>query len=150
VPPRIDAQLEQLANVPLFSACTKRELRLILDRGERVQVAAGRRLIREGDIGWMFFVVLAGAVEVKKRTRVIASLEEGDHFGELALLGRGQRSATVVATAPTEVFCLIARAFDDLLIEVPALGKSLLAGLARRVVELEDALLSPSQRRARS
>jgi CRP-like cAMP-binding protein len=142
--------LDQLANVPLFSACSKRELRLILDRGERVEVAAGRRLIREGDIGWMFFVVLSGAVEVKKRSRVLASLEEGDHFGELALLGRAQRSATVVAIEPTEVFCLVARAFDQLLDEVPALAKSLLTGLARRVVELEDELLSLSQRRART
>ena len=144
------AHLEQLANVPLFSACSKRELRLILDRGERVQVAAGRRLIREGDIGWMFFVVLSGAVEVKKRSQVLASLEEGEHFGELALLGRGQRSATVVATVPTEVFCLVGSAFDQLLSDVPALGKNLLAGLARRVVELEDALLSLTHRRARS
>jgi CRP-like cAMP-binding protein len=150
VPAASDALLEQLAGVPLFSECSKRELRMICERGERVKVEAGRRLIREGDVAWMFFVVLSGAVEVKRRSRVLSTLEEGEYFGELALLGRRQRTATVVATEPTEVFCLLGGAFDRLLDEVPALARSLLFGLARRVVELEAQLESRPRRGARS
>jgi CRP-like cAMP-binding protein len=63
----------------------------------------------------------------------VATLRTGDHFGELALLDRGPRSATVVAARDCRLYVLHEASFAAVLNEVPALAQKLLAALARRL-----------------
>lgn len=128
---------EALAAVPMFSACTKKELRLIAKLGERVRVTEGTALVNEGRRGHEFYVLLDGKAAVQRGGEEIAVLGTGQHFGELALLDPAPRSATVRMTTDGEVLEITQPAFYELLEDVPILGRRLLAGLARRLHELD-------------
>lgn len=127
--------LDHLASVPLFSSCAKKDLRLIARRAENVRVAKGRELVKEGQPGHEFFVIVDGKASVYRKGKKVATLGPGDFFGELALLDRAPRNATVKADSDMELFVLGQREFSGLLDEVPTLAHKLLKGLARRLRE---------------
>jgi CRP/FNR family transcriptional regulator, cyclic AMP receptor protein len=132
---RRDAFLDHLSEVPLFSALSKRDLQLVARAAEDVKVDAGKVLVTEGSAGAEFFVIVEGKARVTRRGRKVAELGPGDFFGELALLDRAPRNATVVAETPMELLVLAQRQFAALIDEVPGLAHKLLAGLARRLRE---------------
>jgi CRP-like cAMP-binding protein len=130
--------IDHLRNVPLFSRCTGRELRIVARHAEAIHLPAGSVLFEEGDTGDAFYVVLDGTAEVRrgKAGRRLNSVGVGGWFGELALLDTAPRSASVVATSELEVAVLGARIFRTLLRELPTISERLLAALAG---ELRDA-----------
>ena len=130
---RRDTFTAHLAQVSLFSACSKKDLSLVARRAEDVRVDAGKVLVSEGATGAEFFVILEGAAKVARHGREVATLGPGDFFGDLALLDRAPRNATVTATTPMELVVLGQREFAGLIDEVPGFAHKLLAGLARRL-----------------
>jgi cAMP-dependent protein kinase regulator len=80
-----------LANVPLFERCTKGDLRIVARHVEVLAVPAGSTLVRQGEPGNAFFVMLQGRAEVQRDGRHRQHLGAGDHFGELALLDPAPR-----------------------------------------------------------
>ena len=124
--------IDHLKNVPLFSRCTGRELRIVARHAEPVRLPAGSVLFREGDDGDAFFVVLDGTAEVRKGStdRRVNSLGPGASFGELARLDAAPRSASVVAATELELAVLGAHIFRTLLRELPTISERLLAALA--------------------
>ncbi|MFI5042642.1 MAG: cyclic nucleotide-binding domain-containing protein [Acidimicrobiales bacterium] len=130
---RRDAFTEHLASVPLFSACSKKELALVAKRAEDVTVEPGKVLVREGAAGAEFFVIVEGSAEVSRHGQKVAELGPGTFFGDLALLDRAPRNATVTATTPMELVVLGQREFAGLIDEVPGFAHKLLAGLAHRL-----------------
>jgi len=130
---RSDSFLDALASVPLFAACSRKELQLVEKQGERRTVTAGTALVAEGSLGAEFFVILDGTARVERHGKKVATLGSGSYFGELSLLDRAPRNATVVAETEVELVVLGQRAFDSLLDSIPKFDKKLLAGLARRL-----------------
>jgi CRP-like cAMP-binding protein len=128
---------EQLAEVPLFRGLSKKQLRRISALMTRIDRPAGEVLTREGEQGCEFFIVLDGEVEVRHGDRVIATRRPGEYVGEIALLDKRPRTATVVATTPVSVEVLSRREFVSLLAEVPELSEEILATIAQRLGELE-------------
>src|SRR2546425_7780702 len=96
---RRDDYLQHLARVPVFAACTRKDLGLLARRAEDVKVDAGSTLIAEGSAGHEFFVIVDGSAHVSRNGRKIATLGPGDYFGEPALLDRAPRNATITATS---------------------------------------------------
>ena len=90
------AYLDHLASVPLFSACSKRELQKIAKASDELTIPAGKVLVEQGDTGRECFVLVSGTASVKRGTRKVATLGPGDCVGELSLLDHGPRTATVV------------------------------------------------------
>ena len=129
---RSDPFLETLASVPLFSACSKKELQMVAKSADHVTVPAGKVVVTEGAAGSEFFVILDGRARVERHGREVASLGAGSFFGDLALLDRAPRDASVIADSELELAKLGQRGFDQLL-EHPGFSKKLLAGLARRL-----------------
>src|SRR4029077_2190182 len=125
--------LDHLARVPLFSACSKKELQTIARASDDVGVAAGKTLVEEGKPGHEFFLILDGNASVKRGKREIAKLGPGQYFGELALLDRGPRSASVIARDDMEVLVLGQREFAGVIDEVPTLAHKLLQSMAQRL-----------------
>jgi CRP-like cAMP-binding protein len=121
----------------MFSACSRRDLQLIARHAENITVPAGKVLMQEGRNGDEFFIVANGKAAVTRNGREVAVLGAGDCFGELALLDRAPRNATVTATTDLEVFILGRREFNGLLAEVPTLSHKLMVGMARRLHELD-------------
>jgi CRP-like cAMP-binding protein len=96
-------------------------------------VAADVMLVRQGESGDTFYVLLEGEAKVVRNGRKIATLGAGEWFGELALLDPAPRDADVVTISPGVVCMLDAKSFRKLVTEMPNLTSRLLAGLARRV-----------------
>jgi CRP-like cAMP-binding protein len=131
--PRSDPYLDALGSVPLFWACSRKELQLVSKQGERRSAPAGEVLVKEGSVGAELFVILEGAARVLRQERKVATLGPGDFFGDLSLLDRAPRNATVVAATPVELIVIRQPAFDELLATGPNIAKKMLAGMARRL-----------------
>ena len=134
---RRDAFIDHLQLVPLFAACSRKDLQLVARRAEDVRVAAGKALISEGETGHEFFVILEGTAKVSRHGRKIASLGAGDAFGELALLEKAPRNSTIIAETDMELVVLGQREFAGLIDEVPGFARKLLAGMAKRLREAD-------------
>jgi CRP/FNR family cyclic AMP-dependent transcriptional regulator len=129
-----DAKVKVLGGVPLFSACSKRELSRIASLADEVDVPEGKVLTREGDQGGEFFVVIDGKARVMVGDRGrVSALGPGASFGEMSLLDRGPRSATVEAETDMQLLVLDARSFSSLLNEVPSVARKVLAAMAGRL-----------------
>ena len=129
--------MPDLAQVPLFAACSKKDLQLINRRAERVEVPAGKVLVREGAAGAEFFVILEGTADVSMHGKKVATLGSGAFFGDLALLDKAPRNATVTAVTPMELMVLGQREFAAMIDEVPGFAHKLLSGLAHRLREYD-------------
>jgi CRP-like cAMP-binding protein len=133
-----DSFVDHLARVPLFSACSQKDLKLVAKRAEDVKVDTGKRLVTEGDTGTEFFVIVDGTATVQRHGQKVAEVGPGDFFGDLALLDRAPRNATITADTPMELLVLGQREFAGLIDDVPEFAHKLLAGLARRVRQADS------------
>jgi CRP-like cAMP-binding protein len=122
-----------LAEVPLFSHCSKRDLQTIARNTEVMNFPAGARIVGQGEAGNAFYVLLDGHATVARNGRKVGELQAGSYFGELAILDPAPRNADVVAQNPVTVARLLVKPFRQMLRDVPALNERLLAGLARRL-----------------
>ncbi len=131
------SHLDHLAQVALFSACSKKELQHVAKASDELTLPAGKVLCEEGAVGREAFVIVEGTAEVRRNDKKIATLGAGTCVGELALLDHGPRTATVTATSELQVLVLGAREFASLLDEVPAIAHKVLKGMASRIRELD-------------
>jgi CRP-like cAMP-binding protein len=129
--------LGHLAEVPLFSACTRKDLEKISRASDEVEVKAGRVLVEQGRPGHEFFLILDGEATVRRDNRKVASLTKGQYFGELSLLDRGPRTATVTADTDMRVLVLGQREFLGVLDDVPGLSYKILRIMAHRLREAD-------------
>jgi len=127
---------EHLAVVPLFEGLSKKQLRRISSLMTRLDEPAGKVLTREGQQGYEFLIVLEGEVEVRQGDRLVATRGPGEYVGEIALLDKRPRTATVVATTPVSVEVLSRREFMSLLVQAPELSEQILSTMAQRLAEL--------------
>ncbi|MGA2836959.1 MAG: cyclic nucleotide-binding domain-containing protein [Acidimicrobiales bacterium] len=126
-----------LKSIWLFSSCTGAELRKIRSSLDSVSVPAGKILVEEGHIGQEFFIIVDGRAVVSRNGKRVATLGPGDHFGELALLDRRPRSASVVSETDLDVLVMSQRQFNSLLESVPSIARKLLSALATRLREAD-------------
>ena len=105
----------------------------LADVATSVDFPAGHVIAREGDIGMGFFVVIAGSVRVVRDGEVVARLGAGEFFGELSVLDRMPRNASVIAHEPTSCLALASWDFEKVLLAHPALTLTILRGVATRL-----------------
>lgn len=122
-----------LGDIWLFSACSAGQLRTIRRQVEEITVPAGRVLVEEGSVGREFFFIVEGTATVRHGGRKVAGLGPGQYFGELSLLDRKPRSATVTADTDMVLLVLDQRRFNGLLDEMPTLAHKLLSAMAQRI-----------------
>jgi CRP/FNR family transcriptional regulator, cyclic AMP receptor protein len=125
------------ASVPLFAACSKRELKLVTKAAEVEHRAAGSTLMTEGETEANAFVILQGTCRVVRNGRRVGAVEAGGVVGELSMLTQAPRNATVIAETPLEVAILGRREFLSLLDNSPSITRKILESLAARVQELD-------------
>jgi len=140
-PERLDNELDffaPLPHIPLFSSLTADQLRHVIERVAVREVTAGETIVRQGDRGGSLFVVVRGAVQVildGPPRRKLATVSEGDFFGELALITDFPRSATVVATRPTQLLELSRELISELLTQSPEVLRTLLRFFRDRLLD---------------
>ena len=129
---------DALAQVPLFSSLAPRHLKRLADLTEEQRYMEGSRVVREGDIGDTFYVILEGEAKVTSRAgRVVNRLRPGDFFGEISLLDGRPRTASVVAGTPLTMLALPRNAFLKMIRQEPEVGAKLLSYAASMLRRLE-------------
>jgi CRP/FNR family cyclic AMP-dependent transcriptional regulator len=135
--PRTSAKEIDLSQIWLFAACSARDLRKVRSSLDEIHVDAGEVLCEEGATGHEFFLIVSGTAAVKRKGRKVATLGPGQWFGELALLDRQPRSATIVAETDMDLLVLEQRHFLGLLDTMPSLSRKMLAAMASRLREAD-------------
>ena len=134
-----DKKIELLSQVPLFRACTDKELKRIAAIAETVQIGEGEVLTKEGAPGREFYVIAEGKASVTLRGDELAELGSGDFFGEMALLDESPRAATVTAITPMRAYVVASQDFTTLIEDVPIVARQILKGIAQRLREMAQA-----------
>jgi CRP-like cAMP-binding protein len=126
-------KIELLKRIPLFARCTRAELVEVAISTEERETPEGERLTEEGRRGREFFVLVDGAVVVRRGGRTLAELGPGDWFGEIALLTYKPRTTTVTATSPVRLLVIDDRTFRRLVETTPRIALTVLASVAERL-----------------
>jgi CRP-like cAMP-binding protein len=130
---RAPGKIDLLNRVPLFAGCSKRSLGEIAKIADEIELPAGKELIREGEPGRQFFILLDGKAEVQRMGRRINMLGSGDFFGEIALVTERPTTASVTLTEPANALVISRPAFRRLLLAQPGVQLQVLETLAERV-----------------
>jgi len=128
-----NSKIDLIKQVPLFSSASKAELAEIATIADEIDLPEGRTLIEEGDAGREFFVLIEGTADVMRAGKKIASLGPGDFFGEIALIAKTPRNATITTTSPVRTLVITDRAFRQLLDHSPTIANGVLVALAERL-----------------
>jgi len=130
--------LQQLAQVPLFAGLKERNLKMLAESLRERSFAEGETIAAEGKSGVGFFVIAEGEASVSVDGKERATLRAGDHFGELALIDDGSRTATVTATTPLHCYAMTSWEFRPLVQENSTVAWHLLQNLTKRLREADS------------
>src|SRR5688572_15407136 len=136
--------LKDLRKSPLFQGLSDQELQQLMDNAEPVSLQAGDVLIKQGDTGDSAYVVIKGEFEIQKQTGAslikIDVRNAGDVVGEMALLARTPRSATVIAKTDGQVLRIPQEAFEKLLSSSSTAALAVLHWVMARLAQNESLL----------
>ena len=113
------------------------ELESLLTNLDRHEYSKGQRIVTQGEMGHSFFLLVSGTATVYIKEgwfgrKILAQIGPGDHFGEMALLEEGPRTASVQANETSHVFVLHAVDFADILMKNPGVKDRIQAAVAKR------------------
>ena len=136
-----------ILRLPLFDAFKSEDLDVLARHMNYTEIMRGEYLFTEGEKGDFMCFVVQGLLEVLKKSmqgdyRTLARLGKGSTIGEMSIVDKSPRSASVIARQPTVVIILTKKGFDILTNSYPALGVTLLKKIMR--------LLSLNMRRTSS
>jgi len=126
-------KLELIKHVPLFSKLSRKGLEAVASVADEIDLAQGKTLTKEGERGREFFVLLDGTADVHQDGEKIRTLGEGDFLGEIALVTKLPRTATVTTTSPVRALVITERDFSALLKRSPEIGQGVLEALGERL-----------------
>jgi CRP/FNR family transcriptional regulator, cyclic AMP receptor protein len=130
---RSATKVDLIARVPLFAGLSKSELGQVASIADEIDLPADKVLIREGERGREFFVLLEGEAEVTRKGRKLATRRAGEFFGEIALVSNLPRIATVKTREPVRALVLRDIEFRALLQRAPAIAVKVLQAVADRL-----------------
>jgi CRP/FNR family transcriptional regulator, cyclic AMP receptor protein len=130
---RTGTKVDAIARVPLFAGLSKSELGKVASLADEIDFPADKLLIREGERGREFFVLLEGEAEVTRKGKKLATRHSGDFFGEIALVSRLPRVATVKTRKPSRTLVIRDVEFRALLRRAPAIAVKVLEAVADRL-----------------
>ena len=132
--------MADLRAIDLFSDCSKTELRRIAALTTEHSAQPGQVLVRQGEPGEEFFVIIQGRAAVIRNDTYLAVRGPGSFVGELALLDRGKRSASVVAETKMRLLVMSVREFNSLRHVAPSVSPKMLLELGSSL-RRSDAML---------
>ena len=127
----------RLRQIPLFAGLGKKERREVAKQADEVDVQAGRHLVREGEFAYEFFAIEEGTADVRRGEQLLGELGPGDFFGEMGLIDKATRNASVIATTPIRALVLTGPAFRHLERELPGVSKQIRRAIDERCRHLE-------------
>lgn len=129
---------ELLRNVRLFSELDERDLESLAEEFNERRFAAGDKVALEGEGGLMFFVVESGELTVEIQGEAVSTMGPGSSFGEIALIDRRPRTATVTAATDVKAYGLPVFVFRPFVEARPAVAWKMLESMADRLALAES------------
>ena len=128
-----DHKMDLIRAVPLFSGCSKKELKQVSMMADEIDFKPGKVLIKEGSPGREFFVLVRGMVDVSRGGELVDTVGAGAFFGEMSLLTDEPRNATVTTVSDVDTLVLTAANFKRLVTTNPLIGLKVMRAVADRV-----------------
>jgi len=135
-----DAIMDMLEKSSLWSGLERQDFKAVLKISEEQKFQIGETIVKKGDEGAGFYLVLDGAVEIRSNGNTLSRLGQGQFFGEMSVVDTQPRSADVVAVEPSRVLFLSAWAFKSLVSERPRIPVKMLQEFVRRLRNTDRAL----------
>jgi CRP/FNR family transcriptional regulator, cyclic AMP receptor protein len=134
----VAAPVELIQQVPIFSGLDKRDLQGLASSMKERTFKAGDTIANEGQSGIGFFLIEEGEASVSVGGQERATLKAGDHFGEVALIDDGARTATVTAKTNLKCYGITSWEFRPLVEQNASLAWKLLQEMAKRLRHAEQ------------
>lgn len=134
--------LAVLQAIPLFSGLSLRDLKVVRRQLQDETFRAGQSLVSEGDPGGRMYIIRAGRVKVVVSGRTRRTEGSGAIIGELSVLDRGPRTATVVAEGLVDAWSMSSTTFLSILTEYPSIARAVLRSMATKLRETDKSLTS--------
>jgi CRP/FNR family transcriptional regulator, cyclic AMP receptor protein len=134
--------VDHLGSIPLFDGVSPKDLAKIGRLCDQVRVVAGTELVTQGSLGYECYIILSGSADVIVDNEVVATLANGDYFGELSVIDHLPRSATVRTSTDMDLVVFGPRQFASALGEVKTLNFNLLQGMAARLRAANDLIVA--------
>jgi CRP/FNR family transcriptional regulator, cyclic AMP receptor protein len=132
----MDQKLELLKRTPLLAGLSKHDIEEVGRLADEVDVRAGRVLLKEGDPGREFFVIIDGQIEITKEGRHLRTMGAGEFLGDIALVVERPRTATATAVTDSRLLVVGHREFHSLMDQFPSIRVSVLESIALRLRDL--------------
>jgi CRP-like cAMP-binding protein len=129
---------ELLRNVRLFSDLDERDLQSLAEEFNERRFSTGEKIALEGEGGLMFFVVESGELSVEVHGAAVSTIGPGSSFGEIALIDRRPRTATVTAASDVKAYGLPVFVFRPFVEARPQVAWKLLEAMADRLAAAES------------
>jgi CRP-like cAMP-binding protein len=134
---RKNAKLDLLQRIPLFRELSNRDLEEVAKIADELDFKEGKTLTAEGEPGREFFVIVEGTAEVSRGRRKLRTMSDGDFFGEISLITKLPRTATVTTVSPLRALVVTDRSFRSLLERQPGIQHKVLSALGERLDSTE-------------
>jgi CRP-like cAMP-binding protein len=132
-----DEKLELLRRSPFLAGLNRKDLEEVGRLADEVDLPAGRVLMRQGDLGREFYVIIDGEVELERDGEFLRTMGAGEFFGDISLITERPRTATVKVAKDARFLVLGHREFHSLLDQFPSIRMGVLESVANRLRSLE-------------
>jgi CRP-like cAMP-binding protein len=122
----------RLRSIGFFESLPREERALVAQHADELDVAEGTQLVRQGEFAYEFFIIEDGGAEVIRDGERIAELGPGDFLGEMGIVGKVVRNATVTTTSPSTVIVMTEQAFRSMSRSSPDVADRIAAAVEER------------------
>ena len=127
----------RLRSLDLFQSLARDARRVVAQHADEIDVDEGTNLVRQGEFAYEFFVIESGGAEVLRDGERIAELGPGDFLGEMGIVGKIVRNATVTTISPSEVIVMTEQAFRSMSHSNPDIASRIQDAVEERCQALE-------------
>jgi CRP/FNR family transcriptional regulator, cyclic AMP receptor protein len=121
-----------LQSIELFESLPRDARRAVAQHADEIEVPEGTQLVRQGEFAYEFFVIEDGTAEVDRDGDMIAKLGPGDFLGEMGIVNRVVRNATVITTSAANVIVMTEQAFRSMARTNPDVASRISAAVEER------------------
>lgn len=131
-------EASRLGSVPLFDGLPDETVEECAALFQETEMLRGSGLAREGEFAYKFFVVLEGEVLVQRDFKDVATIGEGEFFGEMGVMSGGRRNARVIANTPCRLAWMMGWDFEKMTEEHPEIAARIQAVVDQRMAGIDD------------
>ena len=122
----------ELQSIPLFESLPRDARRVVAQHADEMEVPKGTELVRQGEFAYEFFIIESGGADVLRDGERIAELGPGDFLGEMGIVAKSVRNASVVTTIVSDVIVMTEQAFRSMSQSNPDIASRIQAAVEER------------------